>query len=73
MRVEVTYKGVANNRVYYATPVSAGRPRKESEITKSRKPFATGSTRSEAIENLKELLGFVPFNELNRDVPDAVA
>lgn len=62
MRVEVTYKGVAKNRVYYATPVTQGRPRKTAEIIKSSKPFATGATRTEAIQNLLDLVGFVPHN-----------
>jgi hypothetical protein len=63
MRVEVSYVGVAKNRVYYATPATQGRPRKNAAITKSRKVFATGSTRSEAIENLKSAVGFVPFDK----------
>ncbi len=63
MRIEVTYKGVAKNRVYYATPVTQGRPRKTVEIVKSKKPFATGSTRDEAVKNLLDVVGFVPFNE----------
>lgn len=63
MRIEVTYRGVAKNRVYYATPVTQGRPRKTAEIIKSKKPFATGSTRDEAIQNLLEKVNFVPFNE----------
>jgi hypothetical protein len=62
MRIELTYKGVAKNRVYYATPVKQGRPRKSEEIIKSRKPFATGKTRQEAISNLLEKVGFVPHN-----------
>jgi len=62
MRIELTYKGVAKNRVYYATPVTQGRPRKTAEITKSRKPFATGATKQEAISNLLEKVGFVPHN-----------
>ena len=63
MRIEVTYKGVAKNRVYYATPVTQGRPRKTAEIIKSKKPFATGNTRQEAVQNLLNEVGFVPFNE----------
>lgn len=63
MRIEVTYKGVAKNRVYFATPVTQGRPRKSAEIVKSRKPFATGSTKNEAVQNLLTEVGFVPFNE----------
>lgn len=66
MRIEVTYKGVAKNRVYYATPVTQGRPRKTAEIVKSRKPFATGSTSREAIQNLLDKVGFVPANELSK-------
>jgi hypothetical protein len=62
MRIEVTYKGVAKNRVYYATPVTQGRPRKTAEIVKSRKPFATGSTKDEAVKNLLSEIGFVPHN-----------
>jgi len=64
MRIEVTYKGVAKNRVYFATPATAGRPRKTREIIKSKKPFATGSTRSEAIKNLLDEVGFEPTNNL---------
>lgn len=63
MRVEVSYVGVAKNRVYYATPATQGRPRKTDAIVKSKKVFATGSTRSEAIENLKDAVGFVPFDQ----------
>jgi 3-isopropylmalate dehydratase small subunit len=63
MRIEVTFKGVAKNRVYYATPVTQGRPRKTAEIIKSKKPFATGSTRQEAVQSLLTLVGFVPHNE----------
>lgn len=63
MRVEVSYKGVANNRVYYATPASAGRPRKTAEIVKSTKPFATGKTSREAVQNLLDEIGFVPFDK----------
>ena len=63
MRIEVTYKGVAKNRVYFATPVTRGRPRKTAEIVKSRKPFATGSTKQEAVQNLLTKIGFVPANE----------
>lgn len=62
MRIEVSYVGVAKNRVYYATPVTAGRPRKGAAITKSKKDFATGATRAEAIQNLLEKIGFVPHN-----------
>lgn len=62
MRIELTYKGVAKNRVYYATPVTQGRPRKTEEIVKSKKPFATGSTREEAINNLLKEVEFVPHN-----------
>lgn len=62
MRIEVTYKGVAKNRVYYATPVTQGRPRKTAEIVKSRKPFATGSTKDEAVKNLLSEIGFIPHN-----------
>jgi hypothetical protein len=60
MRVELSYYGVGKNRVYYATPATQGRPRKSAKIVKSRKVFATGTTRSEAIENLKSAVGFVP-------------
>ncbi len=63
MRIELTFKGVAKNRVYYATPVTQGRPRKTAEIIKSKKPYATGSTRDEAIQNLLDIVGFVPHNE----------
>ncbi len=63
MRIELSYRGVAKNRVYYATPVTQGRPRKTAEIIKSKKPFATGSTREEAVQNLLTEVGFVPFNE----------
>ncbi len=65
MRIEVTYKGVAKNRVYYATPVTRGRPRKTAEIIKSNKPFATGATSREAVQNLLDMVGFVPANELS--------
>jgi hypothetical protein len=64
LRVEVTYKGVARNRIYYATPATAGRPRKTDEILKSRKPFATGETRNEAVQNLLDLIGFVPADQM---------
>jgi len=63
MRIELTFRGVAKNRVYFATPVTQGRPRKTAEIIKSRKPFATGSTKQEAIQNLLDKVGFVPANE----------
>ena len=63
MRIELSYRGVAKNRVYYATPVTQGRPRKTAEIIKSKKPFATGNTRQEAVQNLLNEVGFVPFNE----------
>ena len=64
MRIEVSFKGVARNRVYFATEATAGRPRKTAEIVKSKKPFATGATRSEAISNLLEKVGFEPSNSL---------
>lgn len=64
MQIELTHKGVAKNRVYFATPLTAGRPRKTAEIIKSKKPFATGSTRDEAISNLLDLIGFAPANVL---------
>ena len=60
MRIEVSYKGVAKNRVYFATEAKAGRPRKTAEIVKSKKVFATGATRNEAVNNLLEKVGFVP-------------
>lgn len=60
MRIETSYVGVARNRVYYATPVTAGRPRKSAAITKTKKVFATGATRSEAVQNLLDEIGFVP-------------
>jgi hypothetical protein len=63
MLIEITYKGVAKNRVYYATPVTQGRPRKTAEIVKSRKPFATGATKDEAVKNLLDLVGFTPAND----------
>jgi len=63
MRIELTYKGVAKNRVYFVTPVTQGRPRKSAEIVKSRKPFATGKTKDEAVRNLLDVVGFKPFNE----------
>ena len=62
MRIELTYKGVAKNRVYFATEAKAGRPRKTAEIVKSKKTFATGATRSEAISNYLSLVGFEPAN-----------
>lgn len=65
MRIEISYEGVAKNRVYYATPLTQGRPRKTKAILKSKKPFATGSTRSEAIQNLLNEVGFVPSDEQN--------
>jgi len=63
MRVEVSYEGVAKNRIYYATPATAGRPRKGMAIKKSKKPFATGKTRSEAIQNLLDLIGFTASDD----------
>jgi len=64
MRIELDYEGVAKNRRYYATPASAGRPRKDSKISKSTKPFAVGATRNEAIQSLLEMVGFVPHDHL---------
>lgn len=62
MRIELSYTGVAKNRVYYATEAKQGRPRKTAAITKSRKPFATGKTRTEAINGLLEMLGRAPLS-----------
>jgi hypothetical protein len=62
MRIELTHKGVAKNRVYFATEAKAGRPRKTKEIVKSKKVFATGKTRDEAIQNFLEATGFEPAN-----------
>jgi hypothetical protein len=64
MRIEVDYVGVARNRTYFATPAGAGRPRKTSAITKSKKPFATGATREEAVQNLLDKLGWVAHKDL---------
>lgn len=63
MKIDLTWEGVAKNRVYYATPYSAGRPRKTLAIKKSKKPFATGKTRTEAIQNLLDLIGFQASDE----------
>ena len=63
MRLEVSYVGVAKNRVYFVTEAKQGRPRKETAITKSKKPFATGGTRDEAINAYKDLVGFTPHND----------
>lgn len=60
MRVEVSYTGVAKNRVYFATEATAGRPRKTAAIVKSKKVFATGATRSEAITKYLDMVGFQP-------------
>ena len=62
MRIELSHKGVAKNRVYFATEAKAGRPRKTAEIVKSKKTFATGSTRDAAISGLLEAVGFEPAN-----------
>jgi hypothetical protein len=62
MRIELSYTGVAKNRVYFATEAKAGRPRKTKEIVKSKKVFATGSNRSEAISNYLAKVGFTPAN-----------
>ena len=62
MRIELSYTGVARNRVYFATEATAGRPRKTAGIVKSKKVFATGSTRTEAITNLLEKVNFTPAN-----------
>lgn len=62
MRIEVDYYGVGKNRVYYATPATQGRPRKSAKIVKSRKAFATGATSKEAVANLLDVIGFVPYD-----------
>lgn len=64
MRIELSYKGVGKNRRYFATPVTAGRPRKTTEIVKSRKVFAEGASRDEAINGLLEAVGFTPAQAL---------
>jgi hypothetical protein len=60
VRIELSYTGVGRNRVYYATEAKAGRPRKSAAIVKSKKVFATGSTKDEAITNYLEMVGFQP-------------
>jgi len=62
VRIELSHKGVARNRVYFATEAKAGRPRKTAEIVKSKKTFATGSTKTEAIAGLLNALDFKPAN-----------
>jgi len=62
MRIELSHYGVGKNRTYFATEAKAGRPRKDSRIVKSKKVFATGSTRGEAVSSLLEKVGFEPAN-----------
>lgn len=65
MRIELSYEGVARNRVYFATPVTAGRPRKTERIVKTRKVYGEGTTRDEAIQNLLKAVDFKPANCLS--------
>jgi len=58
VKLEIAYKGVGRNRTYYVTKATAGRPRHSDAIIKSKKMFATGATRSEAIANFMEMSGF---------------
>lgn len=62
MRLEVTSKGVARNHMVFVTEAKAGRPRKTAEILKSKKVFATGKTRKEAIAAYLKEVGFEPAN-----------
>lgn len=64
MRIELSWSGVASNRVYFATEAKQGRPRKTDAISKSRKPFATGATKQEAIDKFLDMVGFVPHDKL---------
>lgn len=64
MRIELSYKGVGKNRRYFATPMTAGRPRKGAEIVKSRKVFVEAPTRDAAIQGLLDAIGFQPTGSL---------
>ena len=62
MRIELTTMGRGSNQRVFATPVTAGRPRKTDEIVKSRKVFFVGRTKAEAVAGLLERVGFKPHN-----------